>query len=221
MSLSHSPKIPTANLVLYFDAANIKSYPGSGTSWTDLKSNVVATMSNVTYSSPAMIYNGSSSTASFSISGINFSLEQTIIMGIMPNEADGNRRNPYANAYGGYGTITHEVAGNFNYYHGTNGGNGSPFNTATSGFTVGQNEKSIICVARGPSTVNWYKNGNLQTVTTNSYPQAVSNTSTATIGSGYVSPFSGDIYFLAMYNRQLSPNEVKEFFNAVRGRYGL
>ena len=36
MALSHSPSIVTNGLVLCLDAANSKSYPGSGTTWTDL-----------------------------------------------------------------------------------------------------------------------------------------------------------------------------------------
>jgi hypothetical protein len=36
MALSHSPSIVTNSLVLCLDAANPKSYPGSGTTWTDL-----------------------------------------------------------------------------------------------------------------------------------------------------------------------------------------
>jgi len=39
MGLSHSPKIVTNGLVLALDAANNKSYPGSGTSWNDLSGN--------------------------------------------------------------------------------------------------------------------------------------------------------------------------------------
>lgn len=36
MSLAHSPSIVTSGLVLYLDAANSKSYPGSGTTWNDV-----------------------------------------------------------------------------------------------------------------------------------------------------------------------------------------
>ena len=39
MSFHHSPKIPTDGLVMYVDAANPKSYPGSGTTWYDLSTN--------------------------------------------------------------------------------------------------------------------------------------------------------------------------------------
>ena len=36
MGLAHSPQIVTDNLVFCLDAANTKSYGGSGTTWTDL-----------------------------------------------------------------------------------------------------------------------------------------------------------------------------------------
>ena len=36
MAVGYNPKIVTDNLILALDAANIKSYPGSGTTWTDL-----------------------------------------------------------------------------------------------------------------------------------------------------------------------------------------
>ena len=38
MALAHSPRIVRDSLLLYLDAANTKSYPGSGTTWTDLSS---------------------------------------------------------------------------------------------------------------------------------------------------------------------------------------
>jgi hypothetical protein len=39
LALSHSPSIVTDGLVLCLDAGNPKSYPGSGTTWTDLSGN--------------------------------------------------------------------------------------------------------------------------------------------------------------------------------------
>ena len=36
MGLAHSPRIVTDGLVLCLDGANIKSYPGSGSTWTDI-----------------------------------------------------------------------------------------------------------------------------------------------------------------------------------------
>ena len=36
MAFNYSPKVVTDGLVLYLDAANTKSYPGSGITWTDL-----------------------------------------------------------------------------------------------------------------------------------------------------------------------------------------
>ena len=36
MAFSFSSKVVTDGLVLYLDAANTKSYPGSGTAWSDL-----------------------------------------------------------------------------------------------------------------------------------------------------------------------------------------
>ena len=39
MGLSHSPNIVTDVLVLCLDAANRRSYPGSGNSWLDLSGN--------------------------------------------------------------------------------------------------------------------------------------------------------------------------------------
>ena len=39
MGLAHSPRIVTDGLVLALDAGNTKSYPGTGTTWTDISRN--------------------------------------------------------------------------------------------------------------------------------------------------------------------------------------
>ena len=56
MSLGHGPKIVRDGLVLHLDAANPKSYPGTGTTWNDLSGNsnhasLVGNASYLTYNS--------------------------------------------------------------------------------------------------------------------------------------------------------------------------
>ena len=46
MGLSHSPRIVTDGLVLCLDAANSRSYPKTGTTWTDLKGSNDGTLEN-------------------------------------------------------------------------------------------------------------------------------------------------------------------------------
>ena len=52
MSYGYGKSIVTDGLVFYVDAANSNSYPGSGTTWTDLIGSNNATLDNgPTYSS--------------------------------------------------------------------------------------------------------------------------------------------------------------------------
>ena len=39
MSLSHGPKIVSDGLILHLDAASVKSYPATGSTWFDLSGN--------------------------------------------------------------------------------------------------------------------------------------------------------------------------------------
>ena len=87
--------------------------------------------------------------------------------------------------------------------------------------TVSQNENAIIAISRGSSSVKWYKNGILSDSVGNSYPTAVSSTNGAYIGFGYAGAYSGNIYLLMMYNRQLTDTEILQNFNALKGRFGL
>jgi len=48
MGLAHSPRIVTDGLVLCLDAASKRSYPGTGTVWTDLKGGNNGTLTNMT-----------------------------------------------------------------------------------------------------------------------------------------------------------------------------
>ena len=80
MAIKHSPRIVTDGLVLYLDAANTKSYPGSGTTWTDIsgKSNNGTLTNGPTFDSGnkgTIVFDGSNDYVS-ETSGLSDSLLQ-------------------------------------------------------------------------------------------------------------------------------------------------
>ena len=79
MAIAYNPRIVTDNLVFAFDAANVKSYPGSGSAWNDLSGNgyhATQTGARVSYSSAesAWEFTGTTQTTSqgIYISGLNY-----------------------------------------------------------------------------------------------------------------------------------------------------
>lgn len=217
------PQVVTTGLEFYYDAGNPESYSGSGNTWMDLSPNGVdATLTGTPIFDPnnggSLTFTGSNY-ATINASGINFSTAQTIFMIFKPEEGDSARRNPYNQSYGGYGTMTHEPNGTINYFHGTNGGNGSPYQGTNSGFLINPNEIAVISLVRSSSAVEWYKNGELIRTQSNSYSSANSSTNTIYIAQGYVSRFVGKIYAVMAYSIALTSDEVKTNFDAFNGRF--
>ena len=74
MGLAHSPRIVIDGLIFAIDAGNSKSYPGSGTTWTDTIGGVSGTMSNgPTYNSAdggSIVFDGTDDQVSFSDNGL-------------------------------------------------------------------------------------------------------------------------------------------------------
>ena len=191
----------------------------------DLTGKNTVTATSLTYASDGTFsFNGTSDylTIPFNASLFTFNNEQTIIIWMKNNSPSAARRNPYDQAYAGGGTITHENDTNFNYYYGTQGGNGTPYTSITSSFSVVVGETAMICLTRNTSTLSWYKNGVLSNSTANPYGgTVVTGTNNIRIGTGYAGYFGGNLYNVQLYNRALSAAEVKQNFNALRGRYGL
>ena len=152
---------------------------------------------------------------------VDFSLAQTIEIWLKPEENDGVRRNPYNQAYGGYGTWTHEPSGVINYYYGDAGANASPYIGHTSGFSVAQNEIACVCTTRDTSTSWWYKNGIRYNSFAHSYGNLTTDSNNILIGTGYAGSYLGKIYAVKLYNRALSAEEVQQNFSALRGRFGI
>lgn len=158
----------------------------------------------------------------FNANTITFNSEHTIEIWMKPNRTIANNRtNPYNQAYGGGGTITHETNGVMNYFWGTAGTDATPYTALTSTFTVLDGELACICVTRNTSTVTWYKNGAFNVSSANGYPSTVTGTLPIYIGNGYTTKAIGGIYSVRVYNRCLTAGEVLQNFEAMRRFYGI
>lgn len=158
---------------------------------------------------------------------VDFTQEQTISI-YMKFDIDGveyGRTNPYNQAYGGEGTITTEGGPTRNksisYYHGQDGANRTPYQGFNSGGgVIANNELIFMTVTRSSITGLrvWYINGEAVTTATGTLA-AVAGTSPIVIGEGYAGDYlPGEIYDVKLYNRALSPEEVKQNYYAVLSR---
>ena len=158
-------------------------------------------------------------------SSMDFSKAQTICMWMMPSTgSNSTRRNPYNQAYGGSGTLTHEPNQTINYYFGTHGGNSTPYVGINSGFTVAPNELAFITVTRSQdlNLCRWYKNAQPGIfANAGGYSSTNNGNSPILIANGYTNRFLGDIYMVLVYNIYLTQEEIQQIFNATKGRFGL
>jgi hypothetical protein len=234
MGFYRGPKVITDGLVLALDAANKKSYPGTGTAWGDLSGNDNdGTLTNgPTFDSDNLGSIDFDGTNEYSLhphdsDSMDFSSYQTICMWLKSSTGSSStRRNPYNQAYGGPGTITLETSGLLTYFYGTNGGNGSPYSFVRTTSALVEEEITFISVVRNndENILRWYINGVFNnSAGAGGYASATNGTNSIRIGDGYVSPpgFLGNIYSCFVYNTALSADEILQNYNATKGRFGL
>ena len=225
MGLAHSPSIVTDGLVLCVDAANTKSYPGSGTTWTDVSGKGYdGTLTNgPTFSSN---YGGN----------IVFDGSNDFVTGVHNSEL--NLRND----------VTVEC-----WFRRTGSrsswvrifGKGNSSNR-TYGLWYHVNNNYFLYQRYGPSSINvmptipvvlntWYhmvgtSSGSNHTLYLNGVNVGTgSNSSTFHSSSDpyKVGSFDGSFHHIGdvsncrIYNRGLSEAEVKQNYNAHKGRFGL
>lgn len=82
MAFNFSPKIVTDGLILHLDAANPKSYPGSGTIWTDLsrQRNIATLVNGPTFNNTnggRLVFDGTNDYGEISIKNTNLEFQPT------------------------------------------------------------------------------------------------------------------------------------------------
>jgi hypothetical protein len=230
VALAHSPSIVTNGLVLCLDAGNRKSYPGSGTTWTDLsgRGNNGTLTNGPTYSTSnggSIVFDGVDDKGTFT-SPINSSSPQTYEVwtnAIASATATDNyayilHNNNVANTIGSsYLTIgikpTQQYFGCFN----------GALATMDAGTVASTSNIVQIVLSWDGSTQNLYVNGVLKDFEALSVtPQNFSTTTS--FGDDKSTTYrmiQGSIYSIKIYNRALTASEIQQNFNALRGRFGI
>jgi hypothetical protein len=222
------PKIVTEDLGLALDATTDRSWIAGSSTWYDISGNGNHATA---YGSPAtqdagtpaqnIYFDGSNDYFQISANeaSLSFKPGQTIGMWVY-HPGNAGRRNLWDQAYGGYGTWTHEQGGTISYYYGSNGGNGSSYKGYGS-MDVPENGWQYITVSRYTGGAAWYLNGVKASTTTDSYtPMTVTTTNNIRIGLGYTGVYyQGNIAVIHAYTRGLSDSEVLQNYNAQKNRF--
>jgi hypothetical protein len=205
------------NLVLYYDPTQLSSYPGTGTKMFDLSgNNNHATIYNgptiVTGSAGYIEFDGSNDylyvPRDSSMDGWNSA--QTIIMWFNHNIPSG-RRNPWNQAYGGYGTWTHEQGNNINNYFGDAGSNTQPY-VGLGSSNIPKNTWVMVSSTRNTSQHKWYLNTTNTHTYNHSYGTLTTDNNNVTIGTGYAGYWQGKMGKVMAFDSAKSQDEIKQIF---------
>lgn len=240
MAIIYNTGIVRSGLVLHLDAANVKSYPGSGTVWRDLSGwGNHGQLTSVTFSSDnkgSLVYNDFNDTCVISHnSTLNFSSLFTVSTWIKVNSFNTStvynvvsKKPSFNNTQKGWSC---------QYDYRTNGilqyrnNNGTSLNDHTPTSSV--NNTAILNQTQlyansvwviNNNNVSFYINGIFKS--TNAINFVDTDTSTnlyigKTVGSVGDPALLMNLACVQIYNRALTAEEISQNFNALRGRYGI
>lgn len=230
MTIEAGPNIVTDGLVLHLDAANTKSYPGSGTTWTD----VSGTGNNGTLTASPTF--NSANNGSFSFNGST----QYVVMGDKFNTASGTIACwiTVDNNITSSNALNYRICGKTTDYEFRFFSSGSDpgISNGSLGADLGAS-RSIYSNKRDWTANQWYYvvlTWNQTAGTSSIYIDGildVTGTSTNMTGqitdsfdigrSGTRGYLAGKISLFKIYNTVLTEAQVEQNFNATRGRYGI
>ena len=213
MGISYNPRIVTDGLVLALDAANPKSYPGSGTTWTDLsgRGNTGTLTNGPTYSSTnggSIVFDGSNDYVDLGTSIQNYSIFTTSFW-INYNVFSSSHRSPLGDDSALYSYhilfLSEFIYLSFSPTFAFVGVNHGTINT-----NIWYN---FVVTKDSSNNVVFYKNG----VSLGGGNQS-GTININKIGKGYVHD-NANISNVSFYNRALSAAEVSQNFNALKSRF--
>ena len=225
MSCFSGPEIITNGLVLSLDAGNTKSYPGSGTTWTDLSTNkkTHTLVNGPVYSSS---FGGMISFDSTDDYGITSDIQE--ISGTKYTASIWIRLDSTTSGvdtrffwHGNYGILIYKATDNiFRFYALTDSG-GSAVQPSFGALSL--NTWLNLTGTYDGSYAKVYVNGQYVTqLAQTGNLQAATLPNRFLLGSGIADFWTKcDIAQVSIYNTTLSAAEIQQNFNALRGRFGI
>jgi len=216
------PDIVESGLILALDAGNTKSYPGSGTTWTDLSGRRQVTINN----SP--VFNGNY----FSFDGINQNLSfsssvqvQTagFTMGFLMRVPS-----TQVNGVNWCYMLSDRDFGAGDYEIGIYSTNSTVFNFKENASTPSSITTSLgtgwnyLVFGMDANLIPFiYLNGVFKIQSSSTFVSSTLDFNRLFSTTSNTNYFKGDFSYINLYNRELTPAEIQQNFNALRGRYGI
>ena len=218
----------TVGLILNLDAGNSLSYPGSGTTWTDLSgnNNNGTLVNGPTYSSDdggAIVFDGVNDVVTIpDDSAWNIGSAKTWEMWINMNSVVNNTL-PFGKGAQWWFSVGYTAlggtSGQFNWlaYDGS-------WSTFNSGVTISTSTWYQLVITWDGTYFRFYANGNLEATSSDLSAKTWSDSAySVDVGgfSGGSSYVNAKISIVRIYDQTLSTSEVTQNYNALKGRYGL
>jgi len=234
MGTHGGPNIVTDGLVLSLDAANKKSYAGSGTAVTDLSGNSDSTLTNgtthdTTYGG-AFDFDGSNDTITTPITATNWA-DVPFTIQLWTSDCTVNDsvfemgHNGSANNFGFIGAYW-STSSRIYFYWKTSNGLSRGMRIVTSHNRTAPNNICVTFTGVGGTNVSTlqsnttiYFNGISQTIIAGGGGTPLASSTLMLGGDAY--NLNGKIHNTYYYNRALSAEEVLQNYNATKGRFGL
>ena len=226
------PNIITDGLVLALDAGSKKSYPSSGTTWTDLSGNGnIGTLTNgPTFNSAnggSIAFDGTNDYVNcgniLNYTSQNFSFNLWFKITNMNPSGRSNAGNYlFNNGFDFQNGYICRVAPNGSVRFGTSQSGVGQFSGTDAG-VVTVNTWCNICISRNGSTVLTYFNGVNATGESDPHTNPASASTNLSIGLNNGSNWYmfGSVAIFMSYNSALSATEALQNYNATKSRFGL
>ena len=239
MGISYNPSVSTNGLVLAVDAANPKSYPGSGTGWSDLSGNANSgtLVNGPTFSSTdlgSIVFDGINNRVDIADSStmrLVGKSEATVSAWFKRNGGLNATRSIFSVGAGGASVnkITINLSSTNNVRIGCRSVSTESQQVKDTIKTFTSNDWIFVVgtINLITQTVRIYVNGleepSTGTITfaQNTFSDEAVTRNTIGCQSGLINFFPGNISYVSLYNRALTEAEITQNFNASRGRYGI